>query len=72
MFFRFVMPCIVFVVALFYLFLITHFHWSLMMKLSAAFGGALLGYYLPDLFVSNVIASAASNPSCAPFPTRWT
>ena len=56
MFFRFVMPGIVFVVALFYLFVITHFHWSLMMKLSAAFGGALLGYYLPDIFVSNVTA----------------
>jgi tight adherence protein C len=56
MFFRFVMPGIVFVVALIYLFLITHFHWSVMMKLSAAFAGALLGYYLPDIFVSNVTA----------------
>jgi tight adherence protein C len=56
MFFRFVMPGIVFVVALFYLFVITHFHWSVMMKLSAALGGALLGYYLPDIFVSNVTA----------------
>ena len=54
MFFRFVMPSIVFVVALFYLFVITHFHWSPMMKFSAAFAGALLGYYLPDMFVSNV------------------
>ncbi|HUO02470.1 MAG TPA: type II secretion system F family protein [Rhizomicrobium sp.] len=56
MFFRFVMPGIVFVVALFYLFVITHFHWTVMMKLSAALGGALLGYYLPDIFVSNVTA----------------
>ena len=56
MFFRFVMPGIVFVVALIYLFAITHFHWSFMMKLSAAFAGALLGYYLPDIFVSNVTA----------------
>jgi tight adherence protein C len=54
MFFRFVMPGIVFAVALIYLFVITHFHWSLMMKLSAAFAGALLGYYLPDIFVSNI------------------
>ena len=54
MFFRFVMPAIVFAVALIYLFVITHFHWSLMMKLSAAFAGALLGYYLPDIFVSNI------------------
>jgi tight adherence protein C len=54
MFFRFVMPAIVFAVALIYLFAITHFHWSLMMKLCAAFAGALLGYYLPDIFVSNI------------------
>jgi tight adherence protein C len=54
MFFRFVMPAIVFAVALIYLFVITHFQWSLMMKLSAAFAGALLGYYLPDIFVSNI------------------
>ena len=36
MFFRFVMPFVVFVVALFYLFVITHFHWSPMMKLGAS------------------------------------
>jgi tight adherence protein C len=56
MFFRFVMPGIVFVVMLLYLFVITHFHWSVMMKLCAALGGALLGYYLPDIFVSNMTA----------------
>ena len=56
MFFRFVMPGIVFVVALIYLFVVTDFHWPLMMKLSAAFAGALLGYYLPDIFVSNMTA----------------
>ncbi len=56
MFFRFVMPGIVFVVTMFYLFVVTHFHWTMMMKLSAAFAGALVGYYLPDIFVSNVTA----------------
>ena len=53
MFFRFVMPGIVFVVTLFYLFVLTHFQWSTMTKVSAAFAGALIGYYLPDIFVSN-------------------
>src|SRR5215475_12276925 len=53
MFFRFVMPGIVFLVTLFYLFVVTHFHWATMMKVSAAFAGALIGYYLPDLFISN-------------------
>jgi tight adherence protein C len=56
MFFRFVMPFIVFAVTLFYLFVVTNFAWSFMMKVSAAFAGALFGYYLPDLFVSNIIS----------------
>ena len=56
MFFRFVMPFIVFAFTLFYLFVVTNFEWSFMMKVSAAFAGALFGYYLPDLFVSNMIA----------------
>ena len=55
MFFRFVMPPVVFVVTLFYLFVVTHFHYSVMERVSAAFAGALFGYYLPDLFVSNSI-----------------
>src|SRR5471032_3338721 len=56
MFFRFVMPPVVFLVTLFYLFVVTHFHWSFMMKVCASFAGALFGYYLPDLFVSNIIS----------------
>ena len=56
MFFRFVMPGIVFVVTLLYLFVLTHFAWATMMKVSVAFAGALLGYYLPDLFISNITA----------------
>ena len=56
MFFRFVMPGLVFVVMLFYLFVVTHFHYAVMMKVSAAFAGALVGYYLPDIFVSNITA----------------
>ncbi len=53
MFFRFVMPLIVFAIALIYLFAITHFAWSTMFKLGIAVACALVGYYLPDLFVSN-------------------
>src|ERR1700749_3529524 len=53
MFFRFVMPPVVFLVMLFYLFVVTHFQYSVMMKISASFAGALFGYYLPDLFVTN-------------------
>ena len=54
MFFRFVMPFILFALALFYLYVVTHFAWSGTMKLAVSVGAALLGFYLPDLFVSNL------------------
>ncbi len=58
-FFRFVMPFIVFVAALIFLFLVSHLHWSSFMKLNAAVGTGLAGFYLPDLFLSSRTAEAA-------------
>ena len=55
MFFRFLMPPVVFVAALIYVYGISDLQWSLTFKLLAAIGAALFGYYLPDLFVSNKI-----------------
>jgi tight adherence protein C len=55
MFFRFVMPFVVFILALFYLFVLTNLDYSTMTKICFAVAGALIGYYLPDLFVSNAI-----------------
>jgi tight adherence protein C len=55
MFFRFVMPFIVFAGTAFYLFLILRPEWSTMTKWLAALAGAAIGFYLPDLFVSNMI-----------------
>ena len=55
MFFRFVMPFIVFVVVLFYTFVILHLSWSPLEKFGAAFVGALIGFYVPDMFVGNMI-----------------
>jgi tight adherence protein C len=52
-FFRFVMPFIVFVMALVFLFLISHLTWSPFLKVNAALGAGLAGFYLPDLYVSN-------------------
>jgi tight adherence protein C len=56
MFFRFVMPFIVFVIALVYVFFIAHFSWSTIMKVGVSIAAALVGYYLPDVFVSNTIS----------------
>jgi tight adherence protein C len=55
MFFRFVMPFALFAMTLFYLFVMTHFQWSNLQKMLTALGGAAFGFYLPDLFVSNMI-----------------
>lgn len=55
MFFRFVMPFIVFFAALVYLFFITKYQLPPMAKLAMAGGGAFLGFYLPDMFVTNQI-----------------
>ncbi|HEX3754616.1 MAG TPA: type II secretion system F family protein [Rhizomicrobium sp.] len=56
MFFRFVMPFVVFVGTLFYLFVVIHTQWTGLQKLMAAFGGAFIGFYLPDLFVNNRVS----------------
>ena len=55
MFFRFVMPFIVFAVSLLYLFVLLHLTWSTSEKLVASFLAAGFGFYLPDLFVTNKI-----------------
>jgi tight adherence protein C len=55
MFFRFLMPPVVFVGALIYLFGVSAVAWSFNLKLLACVGAALVGYYMPDIFVSNRI-----------------
>ena len=55
MFFRFVMPFVVLLLALVYLFVISNYSWSTMMKINVSVGAALLGFYLPDVFLTNTI-----------------
>jgi len=66
-FFRFVMPFVMLAAALFYLFLVTHFNWSDTMKLAASVAAALAGFYLPDLFITNLI-DRRRNSIMAAFP----
>lgn len=55
-FFRFVMPPVLFVVTLFYLYFINSFGLTGMARVAAAGGSAFIGFYLPNLFVQNVIS----------------
>ena len=56
MFFRFVMPFILFLAAMFYLFVVSKYQAPGIAKVGMSLGAALAGFYLPDLFVSNMIA----------------
>src|SRR5882672_6930290 len=55
MFFRFLMPPVVFIAAMIYIFGISHLTWPFGAKMITAIAAALFGYYLPDLFISNRI-----------------
>lgn len=55
-FFRFVMPPILFVVTLLYLVFLNDFGLQPMVRFAASCGAAFVGFYLPNLFVENVIA----------------
>lgn len=55
MFFRFVMPFIVFVFTLFYLFVVNGFGLETTAKIATSFGGGFLGFYMPNVFLQNII-----------------
>ena len=55
MFFRFAMPPLLFIVAVIYLFGISDLQWPFITKFAAAVVAALIGYYAPDIFVTNRI-----------------
>lgn len=54
-FFRFVMPPILFVLTLLYLVFIEDFGLQSMARFAASCGAAFVGFYLPNVFVTNVI-----------------
>ncbi len=54
LFFRFVMPFILFGLAVFYLFVLNGLHQPASVKILIAFGVGALGYFLPDIYVTNV------------------
>lgn len=56
LFFRFVMPIILFAVAVLVLFFINDFERPVLTRIAISVGLALVGYYLPGLFISNLIS----------------
>jgi tight adherence protein C len=61
MFFRFVMPFVVFGASIVYLFFMSKYHLAPMGKIGISFGAAFIGFYLPDLYVQNVIDKRMSS-----------
>jgi len=54
-FLRFLLPPITLVAALIYIFFIGNLEWVFPVKLAATIGAGVVGYYLPEVFVSNRI-----------------
>jgi tight adherence protein C len=55
LFFRMIAPIAMFLFALVYLFVLTHFNYPSMVKVAVAIGAAWLGMKLPQLFLKNLI-----------------
>jgi tight adherence protein C len=55
MFFRVAMPAIIALVALLYLFVIADYDYPVLVKVGLAIGAAYVGYYLPNMFVENLV-----------------
>jgi tight adherence protein C len=66
-FFRFVMPFVFGLMVAFYLFLINGFGLPTMSKVTFCFGGLLLGFYAPNVYISN-IAQKRRESIVAAFP----
>ncbi len=57
MFFQIVMPIVIGIVSILYLFYVNdHGHHTTSMRVGISIGAALVGYYLPTIFVSNIIS----------------
>jgi len=67
MFFRVAMPIIMFVAALFYVFVLAKLSSPPMIKVLIALGIGLLGYYMPNVFISNAISKRQASIKLA-FP----
>ena len=55
MFFRVAMPAIIAMIALLYLFVIADYDYPVLVKIGLAVGAAYIGFYLPNMFIENLV-----------------
>jgi tight adherence protein C len=55
MFFRVAMPAIIAIIALLYLFVIADYQYPALVKIGLAVGAAYAGFYLPNMFIENLV-----------------
>ena len=55
MFFRVAMPAIIAMIALLYLFVIADYDYPVLVKIGLAIGAAYIGFYLPNMFIENLV-----------------
>jgi tight adherence protein C len=55
MFFRVAMPAIIAMIALLYLFVIADYDYPVLVKVGLAIGAAYIGFYLPNMFIENLV-----------------
>lgn len=61
LFFRLAMPIVMFLAAIFYIFVVLKVDYPLMMKLAIAIGAAYFGVYSPNLFLKNKVQRRQTN-----------
>jgi tight adherence protein C len=67
MFFRLAMPVIVTLATLFYMFVIADYDYPPIIKIGVALGAGYLGYFLPNVFIQNVVSKRQESIKAA-FP----
>ena len=67
MFFRLAMPVIVTLATLFYMFVIADYDYPPIIKIGVALGAGYVGYYLPNVFIQNVVSKRQDSIKAA-FP----
>ena len=67
MFFRLAMPVIVTLATLFYMFVIADYDYPPIIKIGVALGAGYVGYYLPNVFIQNIVSKRQDSIKAA-FP----